>query len=584
MNNQSLLGKFLYGLLFVVLLPLLLFFWSSVLDRSIQWPVPNLPFVSLGAILLGGGVMLKGMIDLFVYGQGLPMNAYPPRKFVSQGIYAWFAHPIYLGAVVLSLGVSLWARSSSGLYIVTPTLALMALSLLYGYELPAMGKLFANSLGEYHPLFALPVSSENRASWIKKIALAIRIFLPWMVVGYLIDYARCAAGCSASAARLWELGPAQLGLDLLALIPYLYLVLRLLAARTERDLRHMAIAATLATVFGIYLNLILPVFGFNLINPKWSLIVIGIASVLMALSYRAIWSALQRSSEWVANSRHDWLFAQGNFRIINHGLYSGLAGAVGVGIGSYIISNHLAVLIAFLCVLIGAAVFAQVAWGSGALLRPFGYWGGILGGLTGTLLVCFFFRISISRFVLGAVLCAPFAQAFGRLRCLVQGCCHGLVTCNKDLGIRVWQPQSRVVVLSGLKGQYILNTQLYSILFNLILGLLLWSMWSSHRLSNTIIIAAYLILTGLERFVEDAYRGEKQTRMARGIRENQWVAFIAMLIGILVSFLPASLLASPEQSLGLSFWLTALAGGLVTSFLMSMDFPKSTKRFSRLSG
>ena len=40
----------------------------------------------------------KGMLDLTCFGHGLPMNAYPPHTFVTQGMYLLFSHPIYLGA------------------------------------------------------------------------------------------------------------------------------------------------------------------------------------------------------------------------------------------------------------------------------------------------------------------------------------------------------------------------------------------------------------------------------------------------------------------------------------------------------
>jgi len=165
----------------------------------------------------------------------------------------------------------------------------------------------------------------------------------------------------------------------------------------------------------------------------------------------------------------------------------------------------------------------------------------------------------------------------------VQGCCHGIVT-TKAFGIRIWQSQSRVVAISGLKGQYILNTQLFSMLFNLPLGFLLWSIWLSQSLSSSCIIGLYFILTGVERFTEDAYRGEIQTRFRKGLRENQWIALGAVLVGICITMLPTSLPVNPTGTFNLAFFAAAVAGGLLTAFAMSMDFPKSTLRFSRLSG
>jgi protein-S-isoprenylcysteine O-methyltransferase Ste14 len=582
-QRSTFLGKLLYGTVFVLILPVILLFWASVLDRSIDWPVPKLPILAASSIILGIFILLKAMLDLTRFGQGLPMNAYPPQKFVTQGMYSLFSHPIYLGAVFLSAGTALWFQSSSGLFIITPILALMTLSLVYGYEQPDMEKRFGRVIRQYRPLFSLPLSSENKAKWLKRIALCIRIFLPWMFVGYFVDYARCTQTCNGAFMGLMNTQPWQNWLSTVWLIPYIYIAVVLLVARTEKSLLQKAIAGTLATIVGMYLYIILPAFGFRLSDTNWNWVFVSIAVVILAMNYRAIWSLLQSLSERIGNSRHDWLFADGRFRIINHSLYSGLGGAVAVGILSYVMGNPLAVLILLLFALIGAALFAQVLWGSNTLARPFGYWGAVLGGVVGALIVSVFFNISFSQIALAAVLCAPFAQAIGRLRCLVQGCCHGIVT-TKAFGIRIWQSQSRVVAISGLKGQYILNTQLYSMLFNILLGFLLWSIWLSQSLSSSCIIGLYFILTGVERFAEDAYRGEIQTRFRKGLRENQWIALGAVLVGIGITMLPTSLPVNPTGTFNLAFFAAVVVGGVLTAFAMSMDFPKSTVRFSRLSG
>jgi phosphatidylglycerol:prolipoprotein diacylglycerol transferase len=93
-----------------------------------------------------------------------------------------------------------------------------------------------------------------------------------------------------------------------------------------------------------------------------------------------------------------------------------------------------------------------------------------------------------------------------------------------------------------------------------------------------------MAVTEVERFTEDAYRGEKQTRWRRGLIENQWIAIGAVLIGIGITMLPIALPANPSGTLNLAFFAAVVVGGLLTAFAMSMDFPKSTWRFSRLSG
>ena len=582
-QRSSFIGKVLYGSIFVVILPALLLCWAFVLDRSIDWPVPSLPILAAGSIILGLVFIIKGMLDLTRFGHGLPMNAYPPQTFVTKGMYSLFSHPIYLGAVFLSAGIAVWFQSSSGLYIITPILALMTLSLVYGYELEDMEKRFGSVIHHYSPLFSLPLSSEHTAQWPKKVAMCLRIFLPWALVGYFVDYARCTQTCTGEFMGLLTTQAWHNWLGIIWMIPYLYLIVVLLVARTEKSLLQKAIAGILATVVGMYVYIVLPAFGIPLSNTTWNWTIVSLTLVILAMNYRFIWTILLRISEWIANSRHDWLFADGHFRIINHSLYSGLGGAIAVGILSYVMGNPFAALVLLACGLVGAAVFAQVLWGSNTLARPYGYWGAVIGGGVGGLIVTFVFGIPFITIALAAVLCAPFAQAIGRLRCLVQGCCHGTVT-TKDLGIRIWQSQSRVVVISGLKGQYILDTQLYSILFNIPLGFLLWSLWLSQDVSSSFIIGLYFILTGIERFTEDAYRGEIQTRFRKGLRENQWIALGALLIGIALTMIPTSLPGNPAGALNLVLFATMVAGGFLAAFAMSMDFPKSTLRYSRLSG
>ena len=120
-------------------------------------------------------------------------------------------------------------------------------------------------------------------------------------------------------------------------------------------------------------------------------------------------------------------------------------------------------------------------------------------------------------------------------------------------------------------------------LFNLPLGFLLWGLWLSQGVSSSFMIGLYFILTGIERFTEDAYRGEIQTRFRKGLRENQWIALGALLIGIALTMIPTSL-----PGILLVLWILHLLRQSwlegYPAFAMSMDFPKSTLRYSRLSG
>ena len=91
----------------------------------------------------------------------------------------------------------------------------------------------------------------------------------------------------------------------------------------------------------------------------------------------------------------------------------------------------------------------------------------------------------------------------------------------------------------------------------------------------------YLILAGIGRFVEEAYRGEVQTPIIRGLRLYQWTAIASVILGIGLSMVPSGW---PELAPGepLSIIGSAVAGGLITTFAMGVDFPNSNAPFSRL--
>ncbi len=584
LNARLVIHRALYGSIFIIALPLALAYWARRLDSTVHWPLPSWPApVALALCAAGMLAIITATVDLAIFGHGMPMSAYPPTTLVTKGIYAWFSDPMYVGAVLVAAGLSLGFGSPAGLYVVTPALGLMAASWLHGYERLETRRRFGSSIDEHTPLFSLPAPTSTLATWQRRLALLARLFAMWLAAGVLLDSARASADGGVFAA-LFEVGQWSHWSTWLWLLPLIYVGSRLLVARTEMILRQSATGCAVAAGLSIYLYLTLPAFGLLAgDSAAWGMLATNTAAALAGINHTTIWSWLQRLSERVANSRRDWVFAGGRFQVINHAIFAGLAGAVGVGISIFLTGNGAAILIVVAAALVGAAVFAQALWGSGALLRPFGYWGAILGGAAGMVAANIIWGSSLWTLALACVLAAPWAQGLGRLRCLAQGCCHGTPT-SPGHGIRVWQEQSRVVVLSGLRGQYISNTQLYSMSFNVLLGVLLWAAWRSGVFVAGFIVGLYLILTGIERFTEDAYRGEKQTRRAAGLLENQWIAIGALVIGMCFTVIPSPVVVAAQGSVGPALAATALGGGLLVAFAMSMDFPRSTLRFSRLSG
>lgn len=118
--RNSIAARMGYGFIFIIVIPFLL--WSG----AVAWEpymklVPVYSPVCGGALAVIGLVLMLGsMISLKIQGGGLPMNAFPPPRFVTTGFYRIVPHPIYWGFCLTCAGVSIWFGSSAGLYVITP--------------------------------------------------------------------------------------------------------------------------------------------------------------------------------------------------------------------------------------------------------------------------------------------------------------------------------------------------------------------------------------------------------------------------------------------------------------------------------
>jgi prolipoprotein diacylglyceryltransferase len=225
-------------------------------------------------------------------------------------------------------------------------------------------------------------------------------------------------------------------------------------------------------------------------------------------------------------------------------------------------------------------MWAQLLEGSSKLLRPFGWYGGILGGIIGAL-TARMAGVPIVPLLAAFAIAAPWIQTLGRLRCLVQGCCHGRPA-TASAGICYRHRRSRVTQLAHLAGTPIHPTPLYSIAADVVMGVILVRLRTLGA-SHTLVVGTFLMLGGIARFVEESYRGEPQTPTIAGLHSYQWLAIVSLVAGIVCTTLtpvpgPAGFMV-PDARL---VW-AALGVAVVGGFAMGVDFPASNRRFSRLA-
>ena len=638
---KALAGKLLYGLAFCFVLPGLLVLWARALDRKFP-ALPPVPGTAAGLILLvvGAALMLRAMWELWSLGGGLPMNAFPPKRYVVRGLYGWLPNPIYLGFALLMFGVFVTARMTAGVWIVSPVLWLGTIALVVGFERMEIRRLFGS--GHPVPRLSLPPDSAEPPRWWHRAATYALALAPWFA-GYE-GIARLLSGRAGRETYLpmehaW---PVLAWTTLLYTGAYAWVALAPLAAISQGALRRFIRNGWVGSAVIFWCFLVLPltatprpfdagtmlggvlqldrahdtafcafpsfhVFWTLLAARLWagrlpSLIAYGLAALMAASCvstgmhslvdvvagfgvFAAVnrldefWRALLRVTEWLANSWHDWRI--GGVRIINHGGYVALAGAMGVWLVGWLLgpSYTPSIVVVALCSLLGAGIWAQLLESSSGLSRPFGYYGSVFGGALGAVVVQLW-RGEGWMLLTAFLTAAPLIQAIGRLRCLVQGCCHGR-PCPDHLGIRFHHPLSRVCKMAHWSGTSVYPTQLYSILGNVVIMGLLLRLWLSGA-DLGFIAGAYLVLSAGARFMEEGYRGEPQTVRFGGLAIYQWLALLFTVGGAVCTVWPAPP-APVASGVVLQPLLFAVPFGLLVWFAMGVDFPESNRRFSRLA-
>jgi prolipoprotein diacylglyceryltransferase/protein-S-isoprenylcysteine O-methyltransferase Ste14 len=632
------LGKWLYGAAFALLLPIALAAWAAATAGMVGLP-QLAPSLGLPIAATGAALLLLGMLHLWRYGGGLPMNAYPPPHYVERGIYRLLPHPIYVGFVMICAGVSIAVGSASGLWLVSPIVALGCTALVLGYETHDLAERFGRA-----PRRLLPQAGASRPSSFDRLACYLFVLGPWLVLYEAV----IALGVPSDATTAWlpleQRLPVVEWSELFYFSAYLATALAPLFARTSGDLRRFCVRALGAMLVAFPLYLVLPltapqraftphtalgrllIWERTLDNPAgafpsfhiiwavlaagvyasrwprlawvfrvWAALVAascvgtgqhpvadvagGLVTVWLVAEAPALWQAIRRQGERIANSWHEWRL--GPVRVINHGIYAAIGAALALWIAVTLAGpqGRLPVIVAALAAVVMAALWAQYIEGSPQLLRPFGFYGGLLGGTLGALLAPFF---GVSPWLVLAAFSAggPWAQAMGRLRCLVQGCCHGRPA-PESIGIRYMHPRSRVCRMTKWAGVPLHPTPIYSVLCNVFVALAITRLWLLHAPLH-LIAGLYFILTGLGRFVEEAWRGEPQTSVFAGLRLYQWAAAASVLAGALMTALGRSGPA-PTAHFDWSALLPSAAFGLLVCCAMGVDFPESSRRFSRLA-
>lgn len=148
--------------------------------------------------------------------------------------------------------------------------------------------------------------------------------------------------------------------------------------------------------------------------------------------------------------------------------------------------------------------------------------GGIIGGILAGYLYC---RKNKLNFLQCLDLFAPsiaLAQGFGRIGCLLAGCCYGEET-DSWLGITFHESH---FAPNGVK---LIPTQIFESVFNFAVFFVL--IWIARRMKlDGFIAGLYLIFYSLGRFVIEFYRGDIIRGSVGMFSTSQWISIGVLLV------------------------------------------------------
>ncbi len=585
-------------------------------------PIPMVASMPLGiAIALFGAVLVS-------------LGAAP--QHVTQALDSVLPHSTYMGFSILCAGVSIADGSTSGLWLVSPIVMLGCTALVLGYKRGDFpGRIDCNSRR------VLPKGGSGPPRGRERLACYSFVLLPWLITYEAIVVLRTPPNGVVTLLPFERHLPVLEWTEVFYASTYIVTGLVPLFAKTGSDLRTFCVRGlgAMAVAFPLYLiapmtspfrpftvHTILgrllsweripdsPALAFPSFHVIWAVLAAevfarrwprvrwlcvcwallvavscvttgqhgildvlgGLATVALVERGLALWEAIRSCAERAANSWSEWRI--GPVRVLNHGVYAGAGASFAVSIAGMAAGrgHELVILISAAAVVAAAVLWTRQTEESPRRLRVFGLYGGILGVMLSALLAPVF---STDAWLVLAALCvgAPWAQALGRVGCLVQGCCYGRPA-PASIGIRYLHPRSGVCRVTTWTGVPLHPTPVYAIFWNIFVALALTRLWDLHTALH-LIAGLYFIFTGLGQFVEEAWRGEPDLPVFERVRPRQWVAFGSVIAGALITGLGNGGSAPAFHFAWLPL-LPAAAFGLLVCVAMGIDFRASNRRIS----
>lgn len=172
-------------------------------------------------------------------------------------------------------------------------------------------------------------------------------------------------------------------------------------------------------------------------------------------------------------------------------------------------------------------LFLEIRAGDYSALENVGlvYYGGLIGGVCGAILAVSVNHFDFDIFSDAMVPALPLGHAFGRVGCLLAGCCHG----------KPYAGRFAVHSLFYNADASLFPIQAVEASLNCLLFFILSAYVDRYARQKHNALVAYLFLYSIERFIIEFYRGDSIRGIYHGLSASQWIS-IAIFSGVMIRF------------------------------------------------
>lgn len=155
------------------------------------------------------------------------------------------------------------------------------------------------------------------------------------------------------------------------------------------------------------------------------------------------------------------------------------------------------------------------------------YYGGLIGGLFGACLAIRVSKYDFDDYANSIIPCIPLGHAFGRIGCVLAGCCYGLHY-DGAFAIHSVYVGSAETLFPIQAVESLLNIGLFIFLIR----------YTKKERNGVFTLSTYLILYSMMRFVLEYFRGDLIRGIYWGLSTSQWISILLIIIssiGILLN-------------------------------------------------